>query len=365
MSRKIYHPLSFIAGLIISCQVFSQTASFFSNTEIGIQAHYGSFITAVPKADYVKDSYSYFGEVWFSKPLYANEYENNRSMTRWGAGVFFGHTGSKEYLGKMGGLYPFLDFHLFGVNRFESRLRAGLGIGFVEKPYNVETNHKNLLIGSRANLFIEAVWKNCFYVSDRLQFNAGLSFSHLSNATIKLPNLGLNIPAFSVGAGYLINQSTTKETARPDSFDNKLKYNLQLTAGVKQSPWVESNIYKTAILTIEATKQKSLKTRYGAGIALLYDPAVDDQYLDPIISVNEKSYSILNVAPYISYEKIIGRLSVPIQLGMYVLPNPWKRFYQNLGLRYRVNQHWSLGGFLKTHMGRADFVHAGINYSFN
>jgi len=363
MSAKITYPLSLLFALLLFYPSFSQKNAFFANTEIGIQAHYGSYLTDVPKADYLKDSYSYFGEVYFSKPLGYYD-QKNKHGTRWGAGIFFGESGSKKYIGKIGGLYPFLDFSLIGLKKFESRFRAGLGIGFVEKPYDIENNHKNLLIGSRANIFIEALWKNSFQLSERLQLNAGLSFSHLSNATIKLPNLGLNIPAFSAGISYLIDKSPVTELKSADTIDKRIKFNLQLSAGLKQGPWIESPIYKTAVFTIEATKQKSIKSRYGAGLALLYDPSVANQYLDSIVSLDKTVYSTVNVAPYISYEKLIGKLSIPIQFGMYVLKNPMKKFYQNLGLRYQFTQDWSMVGFLKTHMGRADFVHLGINYQF-
>ena len=227
----------------------------------------------------------------------------------------------------------------------------------------MDCKHKKSLSASTANIFIEALWTQSFQLSSHLKVNAGLSFSHLSNATIKLPNLGLNIPALSVGIRYAVNRAPARTLSRVDTVPHRLRYSLQLTGGVKQSPVVESSLYGTAVLTAEASKQTSLRSVWGAGLALLYDPALGDLYIDPIITKGKTAYATLNLAPFLSYEKVMGRLSIPIQLGMYIKENPMKRFYQNLGLKYHLTDALAVAGFLKTHMGRADFIHAGINYT--
>src|SRR5215211_6976157 len=100
MSAKITYPLSLLFALLLFYPSFSQKNAFFANTEIGIQAHYGSYLTDVPKADYLKDSYSYFGEVYFSKPLGYYD-QKNKNATRWAAAIFFVKSGVKKFLVKI------------------------------------------------------------------------------------------------------------------------------------------------------------------------------------------------------------------------------------------------------------------------
>ncbi|RZK97633.1 MAG: hypothetical protein EOO89_32960, partial [Pedobacter sp.] len=70
--------------------------SFLKTASFGGQFHYGSFIANEPKAVYVRDSYSYLGEVYFQKPtIYPSS--PNRTPPFWGAGLFLGHTGSQKY----------------------------------------------------------------------------------------------------------------------------------------------------------------------------------------------------------------------------------------------------------------------------
>ena len=336
---------------------------FFQNSIVGVQAHYGSFITDVPKADFLKDSYSYFGEAYLMKPI-NSVYQKSKYTTWWGLGAFFGNTGSKKFIGNMAGIYPFLDFSFWETKHFRTSLRAGLGLGWIEKPYDIETNHKNILIGSHLNLFITGIWKNTFKLSEKIHINAGLSFNHLSNATIKLPNLGINIPAFSAGISYAIKPLPIKNFSTPDSIDKRIKFHLQLTAGIKQSPWIESNLYSPIVFAAEVTKQKFSNFRYGAGVAFFYDKSLASQYLDTIVTIDKTSFSTVNASPYFSFEKVIGRFSIPIQFGVYILENDLGSYYQNLGFRYELNKQWSATGYLKTHWGRADFIHVGFNYTF-
>jgi hypothetical protein len=64
------------------------------------------------------------------------------------------------------------------------------------------------------------------------------------------------------------------------------------------------------------------------------------------------------------YEHFFGRLSLPIQAGAYIYHQDKSPFlFQQVGLRFRLNKHLSTELNLKTHMGQADFIHAGISYT--
>lgn len=349
-----------ITLIFISTSFAQNTSRFFANSTIGVQGHYGSFITAVPKADYLKDSYTSFGEINLSKPICGTY----KASTKWGVSLFYGNTGSKQYIGKMAGVFPYLNFRLFGGNVFKSSFRTGLGGGWIEKPYDVKNNHKNVLLGSHLNIFIDLMWKNELKLSDHLNLNAGLSFSHLSNASIKLPNLGVNTPALSAGVSYAFNQSTPHPFTTKDSTYKNISYRIRLSVGMKQTPWIESYRYETITGEIEVAKNHKGNFNYGAGIAVFYDPSLPHMYLDPVITIGPPYKHTINVGPYIMYEKLVGRLSIPLQLGIYAIDDYLGLLFQNIGFRYRLSNHWSAGGYLKTHWGKADFIHAGIDYIF-
>lgn len=345
--------------LLICLTGFSQR--FLENAELGIQGNHGSFFTSSAKADFVKDSYTSFGEFSISKPVKRFPRPKNLYPLQWGTSIFLGNTGSKTHIGKMGGAYGFLDFGIIGNRITSLRMRTGLGFGIVEFPYDAETNHKNVVIGSKANLFIHASLKNVWRFSENINGHIGISISHLSNATTKLPNLGLNIPAFSAGISTYINKKPIDAATLNDSFSKKWNLILQLSAGVKQSPWVNSSRYGQLIATSELLYQPGRYGRFGGGVLMLYDPSQDNLFIDSVITVGIKNYSSIQMAVFTSYEIILGKVSVPFQAGV-SLTDAKKRFYQNYGLRYRISSKLSVAGYLRTHGGTADFLHGGISY---
>jgi hypothetical protein len=359
-------PLKIIVGLFLLCPLvlFAQKTGL-RNTSIGLQAHYGSFITSLPRASYIKDSYTYFGELDFIRQTDGSKnWHVANGLPKWGIGIFFGNSGSKQYIGAIGGIFTFVDFKLIRSKNFTSSLRAGAGAGFIEKPYDAATNHKNLLLSTRLNCFLNLLWKNEFRITDHVFINGGLSFSHLSNARVKLPNLGLNTPAFSAGVRYAFGKTETIKR-KADAVNKKIQFQLTTALGLKQIPTIGSNYYLVNFSTVEATRQFSPSGKYGAGIMLSYDRSAGDHYADPLLQSKEIVKHRFNAAAFVSYERLLGKFSLPIQVGVYLLEQPLSvPLYENFGVRYHFDQHWSGTISLKTHFGRADYMHVGIGYQF-
>ena len=347
-----------LAGLL----VFTSSLQAQLPVNLSIQQYYGSYITSVPKSTYLKDSYSYFTEAAASWPVSGRYAASNRPL--WGIGALYGNTGSKQYLGSMAALFPFINFKLLNVGHFKSAFRAGMGPGYIQKPYDINTNHKNVLIGSHINIFLNLLWLNEFHLSEKTSITAGISLSHFSNANTKLPNLGLNIPAISFGINYQLNKISKTDTSQFSHILNKNLFYIHTSVGIKQSPWIESNHY--AIEFLQAGWEHSLKTgdNYSYGLALFHDPSQQHIYLDTIVTIGNTKHSPWNIGPYIAFEKRIGKFAVPIQLGAYIFYSEVGQLFQNIGIKYYLNRKWSFGGYLLAHWGKADFMHYGIDYNF-
>lgn len=325
------------------------------HSSVALQVYYGSFISSASKAAYMKDSYSYFGEISFIKG--ATTYLPQR-----GIAVSYGNSGSKQYIGNIAAAYAFCNLNLYRTQIFSSSLRTGAGVSIIEKPYNVETNHKNMLLGSKLNLLIHLLWKNEFAVGNDVFINAGISFSHLSNGTTKLPNLGLNVVVLSFGLRYAFNNLKKEVIEQPPIFNKKIKWQLLASAGIKQSPWINSNRSVVNVISVEAAKQLSYNKKAALGLGLYHDPTFLLEDLDPTREMITPKKD-LNAALYGSYEPIIGRLSIPIQFGVNIIGKN-QRFFQNVGGRYPINRQWTACLYLKTHWGKADYIHAGLGYTF-
>lgn len=347
-----------LAGLL----VFKSLLQAQAPASLHIQQFFGSYITSVPKATYLKDSYSYFTEASLSWPVY---HPNSKSAgSEWGVAALFGNTGSKEYLGSMAALFPYINFTLLKEGRFKSEFRAGMGTGYIQKPYDVNSNHKNVLIGSHINIFLNLLWLNHLRLSQNTSLMAGISLSHFSNANTKLPNLGLNIPALSVGINYQIKPIRNLDSSIKIKPVDKNQFYIHISVGTKQSPWIESNHY--GIEYMESGWQHTLRTsdQYSFGLALFHDPSQEHLYLDTIVTLGITKHSPWNVGPYLSFEKRIGKFGVPVQLGAYLFYSEVGQLFQNVGIKYYLNKNWVVGGYLLAHWGKADFMHFGFDYLF-
>ncbi|HUQ97546.1 MAG TPA: acyloxyacyl hydrolase, partial [Chitinophagaceae bacterium] len=194
----------------------AHTQSLFRQPSYAVRFFYGSFLTRQPKAQYLRDSYSYCGEFSLVQQTDGRKaWQRANALPQVGVAAFYGNSGSKKQIGSMAGVFPFVAWQLFQNKKLQSGLRAGAGLGYIQKPYDKITNHKNVLIGTHGNAYINFLWQTEALLFSNLHVNAGLSFSHFSNGSSTLPNLGLNIPALAFGLRYgLTKKIDTHNRAR-------------------------------------------------------------------------------------------------------------------------------------------------------
>lgn len=333
------------------------------NLSVGGHFAYGSFLTSEPKAAYLRDSYSSFGELYFQVQTDGRRpWQRANGLPQWGVGVQYGNLGSRQYMGKLVAAYPFLNLPLFSYKGFQSKFRIGAGAGWVEKPYDAQTNHKNVLVGSHLNAYLHLLWQNEVRLAPRLFASGGLGFSHLSNGGSSLPNLGVNTPTLQAGIRYAFDEPFIHDDAPKDSFSRRPFYRLGVSVAGKQYPWIGGERYIITLLNAEIVRRTSYKHQFGAGVQLFHNPSLEH---DPsgLLSVKREGNQ-LQVGAYATYERLFGKLSLPVQLGAYLHNRDrFPEVYQQIGLRYQVSPTWSAGALLKTHLGKADYISAGIGYT--
>jgi hypothetical protein len=341
-----------------------KTNSFIKNTSLGTRFYYGSFITPTAKSEYIRDSYTSLGEIYIQYQTKGNkEWQLSHQYPQWGLSFLYGNTGSRQYIGNMRALYAYANFPLLKSHSYSGSFRFGAGPGWVNKPYEVNVNPKNTIIGTKLNAYIHLMFQNEIKLTGPLFLNANLSFMHLSNGGTQLPNLGLNIPAFSAGLRYAFSDPVIERRVLSDSFTKKINYQIYTSVGIKQWPWVGSDSYLVNTLQAEAVRNFSRNNIYGAGIIFFYDRTLPHYSSEAMATPPHRNK--LQAGLYASYEHQVGKLSLPLQAGVYVY-NRYKSpaLFQQFGLRFHFSKHLSTQVLLKTHMGKADFIHAGIGYNF-
>lgn len=87
-------------------------------------------------------------------------------------------------------------------NKNQFYLRLGQGIAYNTNPFDLETNNKNVSLGSHllANTTIGFNYRR--RLTKAIDANLGILLNHYSNGSIKSPNVGLNLFSFSTGVSY-------------------------------------------------------------------------------------------------------------------------------------------------------------------
>jgi len=291
---------------------------------------------------------------------------------QWGIGLMYGNTGSRQYMGNMTALYAYLNLPIIRAGNYNANFLVGTGPGIISRPFDILSNPKNTLIGTRLNAFINLGFQNELRLSKHVFLNAGLNFLHLSNGGTTLPNLGINTPCVTAGLRYAFDKPDTADIIpNPGYYQKRILIKVFSSVSLKQAPWIGGNHYLINVLQPEVTYLRKRKNSIGIGMMFTYNRSLDFFPLENP-SYEKKGQKKLQIGTYGTYELLFGRLSVPLQLGVYVY-NKAKSplLFQQFGLRYRLQDKYSsvinnLSAelLLKSHMGQADFIHIGIGYTF-
>jgi hypothetical protein len=322
----------------------------------GLSFHLGSFITKMSKSEIVKDSYSSLLQAEWSHLTPFS------SRTRLGVIGLHGNSGGRQYLGTATALMGFGDRTLIGHGHYRLHARLAAGLGWISKPYDPVTNHKNTLLGSHLNAAVQASVYQEVRIGAHVSWNTGFSFLHLSNGLSTLPNLGLNIPAFNTWLNYRWAQRPFTPRTTDETGTSRYYWQAWASAGLKQWPLVSSPRRLVSVLGLEWQKRLANGSRWGAALHAFRDPSP----ISPSDTVSKApGAGGWEAGLAAQYTARIGRVEVPLQAGVYLFnQRDGNVVYQSLGVRYRFSRRWLAGVHLKTHMGKADYFHAGIGYQW-
>jgi len=285
-----------------------------------------------------------------------------------GAGILHFDLGNKEELGTGTGFFGYIKFPIINRERFLFSYRWGTGIGYVSRPFDRETNYKNIAIGSSLNIFIHALLEAKVKVSKRLSLSAGLAFSHFSNAAYKVPNLGINVPTVSIGALYDIGvvSGDVQELDFPE-YDKKLELSALGAFGFKEIGPIEGPKYSIGTASVKVSRQLDRKRKVGLGLDMFYDGSIKQIYnLDTVNAPSSSDGDFISYGVHLSHELAFGRFSAFTEMGIY-LYSKYKDdglLYHKFSYRYLVTDHVFFDVCLKTHWGRAQYMAWGLGYKF-
>ncbi|HQQ94325.1 MAG TPA: acyloxyacyl hydrolase [Bacteroidia bacterium] len=272
---------------------------------------------------------------------------------------------SKE-LGHAYSIAPYIEIPLRQEEKISRLyLRLCWGLTFLDKPFDVQSNHKNVAIGSGPNAFVQFKWFWQIPLGKQLRFEPGFTFMHCSNGRMENPNLGLNMMGLSAALHIQIPGRSKPVVDKVDSSTRaKSRWEVMSFAalGLNQRS-MGGEHYGTFVYSaaLQRNIRNTHKFSFGTDLFLDANYALDYQNQFGAMPTGLDQWRISLRAGY-SYN--VGRLSFPIEIGYYVFQktNPDAMLVSRIGFRYYCANGLVAHFGLRTHFAVAYNFEFGLGY---
>lgn len=303
-------------------------------------------------------------------------WQQRRNYPTVGIGLSFINYGIDSIYGKAIGVYPNVELPLIRGKKLEWTCRMGFGFSYATKRYETAPSWDtiNNAVGSHVNNFTLFNTTIRYKINKHWDVQAGFAFYHISNASLRLPNLGINTASAVVGFRYFPVSNEPKKIHRDlKSLKNRLL--LQARVGISAIEYGTNDgpLYPIYIGSLYASKRYAGKNKIFGGVDISYHNHIYSfQVNNEINPGNEKANSWKSSA-FLGNEFLVGRFGIMMQVGYYLKQAMLKLdpYYFKLGTNiYIIQQEEGLvkelayAVLLKSHQFQAEFVEMGLGFGF-
>ena len=360
MNKRIYIIVLFFSAFV--CSHKSQAQLSYESISICPKIHYGFIWAHTLKNAYLVQGHFPLVELsLFENTSGSKAWHLNYNKPQIGISLIYSDLADKQNFGYTIGAYPWINFNLIKHSKYKLLLKTGLGLGYINKTFDIDNNYKNVAISAHINALVCLQVENQIKLSTKLSAIFGISFFHESNGASKLPNTGINIPAISAGLAYCIksNKQNNIQQMFKDSLPNRTRLILSSSLGFKQIAPLDYHNYPVFELCSSFEKPYNKRQAFTVGIDLLYD----DSYRIKLPFSSDDTYFPYNAGLNIGHTFYLGNVDIVTQKGIYFASKylTWKS-YGRLGLRYYFTKNTSANFGLWFHDITADHLEWGIGY---
>jgi hypothetical protein len=277
---------------------------------------------------------------------------------------FYTSLGNDAVFGRAFALNPYINFNLTKDSPLSLKYKIGLGLGYITKHFDPETNYRDLPVGSHLNIWFVSELYGVYTIRELYSVRAGISFYHLSNANLAEPNIGLNYLTFFLGSAYRFRDNKSFEIKEIRRFIKKTEYSIGIGGSVKKTRRFAPETYFAGSISFEVKRYLGYKFGIGVGTDLFFDSSVPDELVlsgipDPKLSCQIKT------GIHISQELVVGKLSLIVHEGIYIgftdqLEH--KKLYNRGIVRYHFADHWFASLSMKSNLFVLDVMELGLGY---
>lgn len=290
--------------------------------------------------------------------------------------------GNDSVLGNAYAAFPFLELPLAGWPNGSLRpsglsltFRFGSGLAWLSRWYDPETNPLNNVIPGRINNITRFELAANYRFRRQFSLSAAAILTHYSAGAVRVPNLGLNIPAARLSVSWQpvpfaeadfqkINHSTPP---------HRWTGNLQVALGFQEFYPAGGPMYHLVAAEVSGGRWLGEKNILSAGLLAHFKESSWTFIRQHETYPNQHWLRSLAVAPFLRNDLVVGNIGVALTMGYFVYaPAPQQiRLFQRIGWYYSfplgkneyVNR-LSCGVYLTAGSFSADYVSVEIGWRF-
>ena len=366
MKQNVKKIKYFLVFLFIDCifnfQIHAQT-KFTDNLNVMVNYHSGFIIPEYTFFNYITQDYIRSIDVCIYKETYGkNIWEKLYNYPDYGISFFYTTLGNDKILGKEMALTYFFKTNFISRKRFHFYNRTGIGIGYVNRNFDLNTNYLNVAISSNFNIHFNFRLGINYSITKKIDLNTGISFDHFSNANTSAPNLGINSVTAFGGLSYRLGRKTEKLKPNVDAHIRKNNFEISASIGGKHTREFSSVYFETSSVSLDFTREYYRAFYLGTGIDLFYDSSIKSQLKN--VGEKYKKGNDFQTGIHLSQEFVYNKLGLIIQEGIYLYQVNQKTIYNRAIIKYKVSNHLSMHLSMKSHLNILDYPELGIGFNF-
>jgi len=323
----------------------------------GVKSHYGFIIAHSPELKPISQTNPYGIQLEYSWL--------KTSDKAWKTCFCYGRSGfSFAYFNY---LIYFVEPYFTYKGPLKFSLRGSVGLTYLNKTFNEQTNPENLLFSTNLSFYIALSLHLNYHISDTYAINLSGNYNHISNGGQKQPNKGMNFPTFSIGVDKIINNTELKKKPKSlKSYTTSFRYYSGTFASLRSSDR-EAEATNHLLIGIVGGLLKPISGINGlnAGVELWYD--YSDREIAKQREINDNAFSSAITA---GHHFSIGNFYFLQQFGFYLtrpknIQKNW--LYQRYSFWYSIgrSKRWTIGASLIAYGKVADHMDGRLVYFLN
>lgn len=266
--------------------------------------------------------------------------------------------GNPDILGQANTISGFFEPILLSGKSWDITLKSGMGLSYLTRVFDEETNPENLFFSSPLSFLIFLQPKLNYQLSDKLDVNVSLLYNHISNGGQRQPNRGINYPMVGVGLSYVLDR---QKLPQYEPYEEAKNWNYYVDVfGTNRKTGIGDQRRYLLGTSAGAYYKFFPISALGGGLELYNDQS--------LIGEDENFFGGFIAAPYAAHHFTFGRFSFSQRFAYYLQkPSGYidNTFYQRYIIQYGFMNNLQLGVGLKVHGHVAENIDFRLGWKFN